>query len=78
MIFYVKENYDLFETCHYFDVNFFNNSFPSSINKLFVIYLNIRSLQKNIDKWSNYICTFDKQPDIIALSETKLKSDTVL
>ena len=40
-IFSVKEYNDLFETCDYFDVNSFNNSFPSSINNLFVIHLNI-------------------------------------
>ena len=44
---------------------------------LFVIHLNIGRLQKNIDKLSDYICTFDKQPAVIALSETKLKPITV-
>ena len=77
VIFNVKEHNDLFETCDYFDVNSFNNSFSSSINNLFVIHLNIRSLQKNMDKFSDYIRTFDKQPDITALLETKLKPDTM-
>ena len=42
----VKENSHVFETCDYFNVNSFSNSFPSSINNLFVIHLNIRSFQK--------------------------------
>ena len=67
----------MFDTCDYFDINSFNDSFPSRINILFVIHLNIRILQKNIDRLSDYIYTLDKQPDIIALSETKLEPDTM-
>ena len=77
MIFNVKGYNDLFETCNYFDVNSFDNSFTSSINNLLVIYLNIRSLQKNINMLSDHNYTFDKQPDVIALSETELGPDNM-
>ena len=39
---------------------------------LFIIHFNIRSLQKNVQTLNNYLSQLDKQPDIIALSETKL------
>ena len=39
--------------------------------------MNIRSLQKNVETLSNYLSQLDKQPDIIALSETKLHEGRV-
>ena len=38
-----------------------------------MIHFNLRSLQKNIDKLSDYLAGFKNQPEIIAISETKLR-----
>ena len=39
------------------------------------MHFNTRNLQKNIDKLSHYILQLKKLPDIIAITETKLKKD---
>ena len=40
---------------------------------MFLIHFNVRSLQKHIDQLNNYLVGFKNQPDIAAISETKLK-----
>ena len=42
-------------------------------NDLFPIHFNLRSLQKHIDQINNYLVGFKNQPDIVAISDTKLK-----
>ncbi len=42
------------------------------IDDLVLLHINIRSLTKNIDKVTELICMFPQQPDIIAITETKL------
>ena len=69
--FYLKEYNDLFGNYDY-DANSFSNTFERSSNDLFVIHINTRSLKKNIDKLIDYMSTFNKQPDMTALAETKL------
>ena len=46
---------------------------PQQNNDLFLIHFNVRSLQKHIDQLNNYLVGFKNQPDIVAISETKLK-----
>ena len=51
----------------------FNNKFAKTTN-FFILHVNIRSLNKNIDKLEELLLELGKLPDIIALSETKLKN----
>ena len=46
-------------------------------NDLFLIHFNVRSLQKHIDQLNNYLERFKNQPDIAAISETKLKEGLI-
>ena len=54
--------------------NFLNKKQPDD---LFLLYFNIRSLQKHIDKLSTYLADFKHQPDIVAISETKLREGKI-
>ena len=42
-----------------------------------MIHFNVRSLQKNIDKLSHYLTDLNRKPDVVAVSETKLKEDII-
>ena len=42
-------------------------------NHLFMIHFNVRSLQKIIDKLSHCLTDLNRKPDVVAVSETKLK-----
>ena len=70
----VRDDYvELFGTCEYVDSqnhNWLNNK---KIGDLFLIHFNLRSLQKNIDKLCDYLAGFKNQPEIVAISETKLR-----
>ena len=44
---------------------------------LFVIHFNVRSIQKNIDSLNNLLSSFKNQPDIVAISETKLQKEKI-
>jgi len=46
-------------------------------NDIFLIYFNIRSLQKHIDTLNNFLANFKNQPDIIAISETRLREGKI-
>ena len=59
--------------CKYYDLNFQNNMLNSSQN-LFLLQLNIRSLQKNYDKLCELIDQLPTKPHLIGLSETKLNT----
>ena len=50
---------------------------PQKNNNLFLIHFNVRSLQKHIDQLNNYLVGFKNQPDIVAISETKLKEGLI-
>ena len=66
----------LFSHCNYYDTITLNKILnPSTLNNLFIIHFNIRSLQKNVDKLTHYISQFRKLPDVIAITETKLRSE---
>ena len=44
---------------------------------LFLIYFNIRSLQKNFDYLCNYLFELKRSPDVIAVTETKLYDNAI-
>ena len=64
----------LYLNCHYHDIVSINEYLDLNINRpnLFLIHFNVRSLQKNFDKLTNYILQMKKLPDVIAITETKL------
>ena len=47
-------------------------------NRLFLIHINVRSLQKNFDDLYQLISSFAKSPDIICISETRLKAESIM
>ena len=68
---------EFFIKCKYYELNSLNTIFVESPNKedktgFLIMHLNVRSLQKNIDKLSLYVAQLKRKPDIIAVSETKL------
>ena len=65
----------LFNKCEYHGTDSLNNILRNRTNELLIIHFNIRSLEKNIDKMSQYLSELKRQPDVIALTETKLKDN---
>ena len=64
---------------YYDDRNSINNLLCSKnkSNHLFMIHFNVRSLQKNIDKLLHYLTDSNRKPDVVAVSETKLKENII-
>ena len=56
--------------CEYFDVNCIPNTDPEK--SLFLLHLNIRSLQKHFDDLNQFLCMLPDQFHIICLSETRI------
>ena len=54
--------------------NCFNHK---KIDELFLIHFNICSLQTHIDELITYLVGFKNQPEIVAISETKLKANAI-
>ena len=48
--------------------------FPNSKHQLFLLHVNIRFFQNNFESFLGFLQTFKKLPDLICVSETKLKS----
>ena len=63
----------LFLDCNYHDIASINNHASNNYNDFLLMHFNTRSFQKNIDKLTHYILQLQKLPDIIAITETKLK-----
>ena len=63
--------------CKYHDLNFQNSMLNSSQN-LFLLYLNIRSLQKNYNKLRELLDQLPTRPHFIGLPETKIKHQPFL
>ena len=62
----------LFSNSEYYDTSELNNKINSrKLKDLFMIHMNIRSLQKNFDALHTFLSNLYKMPDIIALTETK-------
>ena len=69
---------ELFGKCGDFNIESINKTlFYKNKDDLCIIHFNIRSLQKNDETLNSYLSQLDKQPDIIALSETKLHEGRV-
>ena len=58
--------------CEYWNTIGLTN-FLTSKNDLFIIHVNIRSLQKNIEDLLHLITEFEIPPDVICVTETRLK-----
>ena len=64
---------DFFSNCNYYSVQELNNKLSNSKDsELFLILVNIKSIQKNIDNLSNFLSELKQKPDFILLTETKL------
>ena len=63
--------------CKYWQVSNLSNAIFKS-NRLFLIHMNIRSLQNNSDNLNQLISSFAKLPDIICISETRLKAESIM
>ena len=65
------------ETCCYHDVDYDFNRIPKS--NLLMMHVNIRSLQKEkkIDSFLDTLATLKRKPDIICISETRIKETLV-
>ena len=72
------DHLDFDEICKYYDIEQYNTSFPDH-NKdiLSIMHFNIRSITKNANEMSSIISTLKHQPDIIAISESFLDSNSV-
>ena len=65
------------ETCCYHDVHYDFNRIPNSY--LLIMHVNIRSLQKeiNFDHFLDTLAILKRKPDIICISETRIKETLV-
>ena len=61
--------------CKYFSTSNFS-SLKLSSKDIFILHLNIRSLNKNYDDLYELISEFPHPPDLVCFSETKLKNNT--
>ena len=62
----------------YYDIEQYNTSFRNNIdNLLSVLHFNIRSLGKNGNEMTAFLQTLTKQPEVIALSESFLDSNSI-
>ena len=68
---------ELFEKCDYVESHKHSWFKNKKTNDLFLIHFNIRSLQKHIDELATYLAGFKNQPEIVAISETKLREGNV-
>ena len=60
---------DISENCRHYSQDFFN-AISTNFKGLFILSLNIRSLNKNGWKYAPYFDGLNKKPDVIVLSET--------
>ena len=49
-----------------------------SLYELFLLHLNMRSLQKNFDNLCNFLSKLPSKPHVISISETKIKDKPLL
>ena len=72
------DHLNLDEISKYYDIDQYNKSFPIQNNKILsIVHLNIRSVVKNGDEMTALLGTLNQQPDIIAVSETFLDSNSM-
>ena len=53
-----------------------NKSLHASPNDFFLLHFNVRSLSKNKDKIDEFLHDFERLPDLVAISETKLNENS--
>ena len=76
-----REDYESIEfslsdtVCQYFDIKKFNSKFKK-YEGLSFLHLNIRSLPKHLDNLTNFLNSIDHRFKVIALSETRLTSNS--
>ena len=58
--------FDFFHKSEYFDI--------SSLNGV-LMHFNVRSMQKNVNELANLLTQLKALPDVLAITETKLKLD---
>ena len=61
--------------CNYYDYPPLNKAMA---NDLFMAQINIRHLQKHYESLKEFLNSFDKTPDIICISETRLKQGPLI
>ena len=67
---------DIIRYDEYFSMSKLSNlSLNLSKQDFFILHFNVRSLPKNINKLDEFLNDFQRMPDAIAISETKLNSD---
>ena len=67
-IFAIEEN-----TSNYYKIIEFQKLMNQNKNKFSILHINIRSLYKNFPKIENMLLELNQYPDVIALTETKIK-----
>ena len=63
--------------CNYLDIGELNVAF-SNQNAMTLIHANVRSLCKNLVIFERMLYRLDRKPDVICITETKLKKDNVV
>jgi len=64
------------KNCKWFDT-FANDCSIAGKTDLFFLHFNLRSLSKNKEKVEEFLENFDRLPNVIAISETKLNSNSI-
>ena len=57
----------------YLSVQDFHDKY-ANFKDFFILYLNMHSLNKNLEKLEELLTQFNEMPDIIAISKTKLST----
>ena len=63
--------------CKYFDLNL-NHLKVDKNHSLILLHVNIRSLHKNFELFHEFLVTLNFNPDIICLTETRLKNEPLI
>ena len=67
-----------FPQSDYYSISKMNNVLINAGPKaLSMLHCNIRSLPKNMTLLDDMLCSIDKRPDILSITETKLNSNTI-
>ena len=68
-----ENNLSYFPTREYFDISSLNGAVGDQ--SLYLMHFNVRSIQKNVNKLANLLTQLKALPDVLAITETKLKPD---
>ena len=55
-----------------------NSDLPNYNNSLTILHLNIKSLNKNFDELYEFLVSFRLRPDVMCLTETRIKNDPLV